>query len=173
MDSGNPISRSITKAREASDMSKETSLRSPEIVTDEDYYSGPRHLEELFYGTYENIHQHEDLKRILINTRNSKLMRYVKKDGVSKFVIDTDLIYIRFLLNAKEREIDDNAKTNEKLGGGVRFGGSEIKYIEPISGGNGKNKNDDDDEDEDEDGDGGGVIIGGELSSDVLNAMEI
>ena len=99
MDSGNPISRSITKAREASDLSKETSLRNPDITADEDYYSGPRHLEELFYGTYANINQHEDLKRILINTRNAKLMRYVKKDNISKFVIDTDLIYIRFLLN--------------------------------------------------------------------------
>ena len=101
-------------------------------------------------------------------------MRYVKKDGVSKFVIDTDLIYIRFLLNAKEREIDANAKTNEKLGGGVRFGGSEIQYIEPMSGGNGNKqyKDDDDDDDEDENG-ADGVIIGGELSLDVLNAMEI
>ena len=168
MDSGSPISRSITKAREASDMSKETSLRNPDIVADEDYYSGPRHLEELFYGTYANITQHEDLKRILINTRNAKLMRYVKKDGVSKFVIDTDLIYIRFLLNAKEREIDETTKVNEKIGGGVRFGGSEIKYIEPnILSGGGRDKDDDDEYDDDV------VVIGGELSMDILNAQEI
>ena len=175
MDSGNPISRSIAKAREASDMSKETSLRSPEIVADSDYYSGPRHMEELFYGTYENIHQHEDLKRILINTRNSKLMRYVKKDGVSKFVIDTDLIYIRFLLNAKEREIDENAKATEKMGGGVRFGGSEIQYIEPnnnLSGGgkcNSRNGCDDEDGGDGQDG----VALGGELSMDVIDVEEI
>lgn len=136
MDSGSPISRSITKAREASDMSKDTTLRSSEIEPDADYYSGNRHLEELFYGTYANIDQHEDLKRILINTRNAKLMRYVKKDNVSKFVIDTDLLYIRFLLNSKEREIDEmNAKKGEEKmnGGGVRFGGSEVKYIDPIN----------------------------------------
>jgi predicted NAD-dependent protein-ADP-ribosyltransferase YbiA (DUF1768 family) len=162
MDSGNPISRSITKAREASDMTKETSLRSPDIITDGDYYSGPRHLEELFYGTYANIMQHEDLKRILINTRNAKLMRYVKKDNVSKFVIDTDLIYIRFLLNAKEMEIDDNAKTNDKMGGGVRFGGSEFLYIEPNNSTGGDVRDDDDD-------DGGDVVLGGELSNDILN----
>jgi predicted NAD-dependent protein-ADP-ribosyltransferase YbiA (DUF1768 family) len=170
MDSGNPISRSISKAREASDMTKETSLRSPDIVTDADYYSGPRHLEELFYGTYENINQHEDLKRILINTRNAKLMRYVKKDGISKFVIDTDLIYIRFLLNAKEREIDDNAGAGEKLGGGVRFGGSEIQYIEPNISFGGSNTNNDDDK---ENYDDGGVVLGEELSLDVLNVGEI
>jgi len=135
MDSGNPISRSITKAREASDMTKDTTLRSSDIEPDVDYYSGTRHLEELFYGTYANIDQHEDLKRILINTRNAKLMRYVKKDNVSKFVIDTDLLYIRFLLNSKEREIDEmNEKRSEgKMNGGVRFGGSEVKYIEPTN----------------------------------------
>jgi hypothetical protein len=162
MDSGNPISRSVTKAREASDMSKETSLRNPDITADEDYYSGPRHLEELFYGTYANINQHEDLKRILINTRNAKLMRYVKKDNVSKFVIDTDLIYIRFLLNAKEREIDEAAKASEKIGGGVRFGGNDIRVIEGV--------NDSDDEgsyDEDQ------VVIGDVLDMNDLGVEEI
>jgi predicted NAD-dependent protein-ADP-ribosyltransferase YbiA (DUF1768 family) len=171
MDSGNPISRSISKAREASDMTKETSLRNPDIVSDGDYYSGPRHLEELFYGTYANITQHEDLKRILINTRNAKLMRYVKKDGISKFVIDTDLIYIRFLLNAKEREIDDNAKSNDKMGGGVSFGGSEIQYIEPnitYKGGNHHQDEEDDDE-----GDDGSIVLGGELNDDVLNIEDM
>ena len=172
MDSGNPISRSISKAREASDMSKETSLRSSDIVSDGDYYSSTRHLEELFYGTYANVTQHEDLKRILINTRNAKLMRYVKKDNVSKFVIDTDLLYIRFLLNAKEREIDDNAKLNNKLGGGVHFGCSEIQYIEPInlSGGDNHDKDRDDDKDDDDDG---SVVIGGELPDDVLNIQDM
>lgn len=166
MDSGSPISRSVTKAREASDMTKETSLRNPEIVSDNDYYSGPRHVEELFYGTYANINQHEDLKRILINTRNAKLMRYVKKDGISKFVIDIDLIYIRFLLNAKEREIDDTVKTNEKMeGGGVRFGGSEVKYIEPtISSKGGSRYKDEDDN---------SFVVGGELSMDILNVEKI
>ena len=167
MDSGNPISRSITKAREASDLSKETSLRNPDITADEDYYSGPRHLEELFYGTYANINQHEDLKRILINTRNAKLMRYVKKDNVSKFVIDTDLIYIRFLLNAKEREIDEATKVGEKIGGGVHFGGSEVQYIESdtsqinYTGGDHDNYDDD------------SVNIGGELGVDTLNIEDI
>lgn len=169
MDSGSPISRSVTKAREASDMSKETSLRNPDITADEDYYSGPRHLEELFYGTYANINQHEDLKRILINTRNAKLMRYVKKDNVSKFVIDTDLIYIRFLLNAKEREIDEAAKASEKIGGGVRFGGNDIRIIEPTISIGGDNDIDDgggyDDEEQ--------VILGGELDMDSLGAEEM
>ena len=169
MDSGSPISRSVAKAREASDMSKETSLRNPDITADEDYYSGPRHLEELFYGTYANINQHEDLKRILINTRNAKLMRYVKKDNVSKFVIDTDLIYIRFLLNAKEREIDEAAKASEKIGGGVRFGGNDIRIIEPTISIGGDNDSDDgggyDDEEQ--------VILGGELDMGVLGAEEI
>jgi predicted NAD-dependent protein-ADP-ribosyltransferase YbiA (DUF1768 family) len=169
MDSGSPISRSVTKAREASDMSKETSLRNPDITADEDYYSGPRHLEELFYGTYANINQHEDLKRILINTRNAKLMRYVKKDNVSKFVIDTDLIYIRFLLNAKEREIDEAAKASEKIGGGVRFGGNDIRIIEPTISIGGDNDSDDgggyDDEEQ--------VILGGELDMDSLGAEEM
>jgi predicted NAD-dependent protein-ADP-ribosyltransferase YbiA (DUF1768 family) len=168
MDSGNPISRSVTKAREASDMSKETSLRNPDITADEDYYSGPRHLEELFYGTYANINQHEDLKRILINTRNAKLMRYVKKDNVSKFVIDTDLIYIRFLLNAKEREIDEAAKASEKIGGGVRFGGNDIRVIEPNISIEGDNDSDD----------GGGydedqVMIGDELDMNALGVEEM
>lgn len=169
MDSGSPISRSVTKAREASDMSKETSLRNPDITADEDYYSGPRHLEELFYGTYANINQHEDLKRILINTRNAKLMRYVKKDNVSKFVIDTDLIYIRFLLNAKEREIDEAAKASEKIGGGVRFGGNDIRIIEPTISIGGDNDSDDgggyDDEEQ--------VILGGELDMGILGAEEM
>jgi hypothetical protein len=168
MDSGSPISRSVSKAREASDMSKETSLRNPDIVTDADYYSGPRHLEELFYGTYANITQHEDLKRILINTRNAKLMRYVKKDGISKFVIDTDLIYIRFLLNAKEREIDDTIKSNEKMeGGGVRFGGSEVKYIEQNDNSNSNSTKDEAEYDDDI------LEIGGELTEDILEAVEI
>lgn len=169
MDSGSPISRSVTKAREASDMSKETSLRNPDITADEDYYSGPRHLEELFYGTYANINQHEDLKRILINTRNAKLMRYVKKDNVSKFVIDTDLIYIRFLLNAKEREIDEAAKASEKIGGGVRFGGNDIRIIEPtISIGGDNDSNDGGGYDDEEQ-----VILGGELDMDSLGVEEM
>ena len=169
MDSGSPISRSITKAREASDMSTDTTLRSSEIEPDADYYSGNRHLEELFYGTYANIDQHEDLKRILINTRNAKLMRYVKKDNVSKFVIDTDLLYIRFLLNSKEREIDEmNTKKNEDRmnGGGVRFGGSEVKYIESNNslGGNADfTTGNDTDVDEEL------LNIGGELSMDSLD----
>jgi len=167
MDSGNPISRSITKAREASDMSKETSLRNPDITADEDYYSGPRHLEELFYGTYANINQHEDLKRILINTRNAKLMRYVKKDNISKFVIDTDLIYIRFLLNAKEREIDEATNTGEKMGGGVRFGGNDIKYIEPNISIGGDNDSDDGGDYDDS------VTLGKELDMDILGAEEM
>jgi hypothetical protein len=167
MDSGNPISRSITKAREASDMSKETSLRNPDITADEDYYSGPRHLEELFYGTYANINQHEDLKRILINTRNAKLMRYVKKDNISKFVIDTDLIYIRFLLNAKEREIDEATNTGEKMGGGVRFGGNDIKYIEPNISIGGDNDSDDGGDYDDS------VTLGKELDMAILGAEEM
>lgn len=167
MDSGNPISRSITKAREASDMSKETSLRNPDITADEDYYSGPRHLEELFYGTYANINQHEDLKRILINTRNAKLMRYVKKDNISKFVIDTDLIYIRFLLNAKEREIDEATNAGEKMGGGVRFGGNDIKYIEPNISIGGDNDSDDGGDYDDS------VTLGKELDMDILGAEEM
>jgi len=167
MDSGNPISRSITKAREASDMLKETSLRNPDITADEDYYSGHRHLEELFYGTYANINQHEDLKRILINTRNAKLMRYVKKDNISKFVIDTDLIYIRFLLNAKEREIDEATNTGEKMGGGVRFGGNDIKYIEPNISIGGDNDSDDGGDYDDS------VTLGKELDMDILDAEEM
>lgn len=169
MDSGSPISRSITKAREASDMSKDTTLRSSDIEPDADYYSGNRHLEELFYGTYANIDQHEDLKRILINTRNAKLMRYVKKDNVSKFVIDTDLLYIRFLLNSKEREIDEmNAKKNDDKmnGGGVRFGGSQVKYIEPVESSSGEV---DYTNGIDADADEYLLNIGGELSLDTLD----
>jgi hypothetical protein len=169
MDSGSPISRSVTKAREASDMTKDTTLRSSDIEPDADYYSGNRHLEELFYGTYANIDQHEDLKRILINTRNAKLMRYVKKDNVSKFVIDTDLLYIRFLLNSKEREIDEiNAKKNDDKmnGGGVTFGGSEVKYIDPIDSSGGDSDYTDG---VDPDADEYLLNIGGELSLDTLN----
>jgi hypothetical protein len=94
-------------------------------------------------------------------------MRYVKKDNISKFVIDTDLIYIRFLLNAKEREIDETTKASEKMGGGVRFGGNDIKYIEPNISIEGDNDSDDGGDYDD------AVTLGKELDMDILGAEEI
>jgi predicted NAD-dependent protein-ADP-ribosyltransferase YbiA (DUF1768 family) len=164
IDSGSVISRSIAKAREASDMSKDSVLRNKEIVSDPDYYNSTRHLEELFYGTQANIEQHEDLKRILVNTRDAKLMRYVKKDDISKFVIDSDLIYIRYLLNEKEKEVISK-KNEEKIGGGVRFGMNQIKYFD---GDKEDNKEDNEYTDDDEP-----LVLGGELDNDVLNLQDI
>ena len=131
LDSGTPISRSISKAREASNMDKETNLRSENIKSDGDYFSSSRHNEEMFYAMNANIEQHEDLKRILLNTKKAKLMRFVKKDGVSKFVIDSDLIYIRMLLVEKEVELYAKQATvvEEKVGGNVTFGGNEFKIL--------------------------------------------
>jgi len=145
LDSGNPISRSISKAKEASNMEKETKLRDESIKPDEDYFTGNRHNEELFYGMYANITQHEDLKRILLNTKNAKLMRFVKKDNVSKFVIDGDLIYIRMLLGENESKIYEKEPTDQtKVGGNVTFGGNQVKYFEGVEPENMDDYDDDD-----------------------------
>lgn len=164
LDSGSPISRSISKAREASNMEKTTALRSENIKKDEDYFISQRHAEELFYGMYANIEQHEDLKRILLNTKKAKLMRFVKKDNVSKFVIDGDLIYIRMLIVDKELKLYTNQSNTvqEKVGGNVTFGGNDVKYFESKI---------------EEDGDGDEydnehIDIGGEMSIDELDGIE-
>ena len=73
------------------------------------------------------------------------------------------IIYIRFLLNAKEREIDEAAKASEKIGGGVRFGGNDIRVIE------GDNDSDDGGSYDDEDQ----VVIGDVLDMNDLGVEEI
>lgn len=176
LDSGSPISRSISKAREASNMEKETVLRSENIKPDGDYFSSTRHNEEMFYAMNANIEQHEDLKRILLNTKKAKLMRFVKKDGVSKFVIDSDLIYIRMLLVEKELELyaQQARMVEEKVGGNVTFGGNEVRLIEKTSveGGGYEDGGDD------EDGDGAGdynesITIGGDASIEDLDIEDL
>ena len=172
LDSGSPISRSISKAREASNIEKATPLRSENIKPDEDYFISQRHVEELFYGMYANIEQHEDLKRILLNTKKAKLMRFVKKDNVSKFVIDGDLIYIRMLIVDKELKlyVDQSNTVEEKVGGSVTFGGNDIKYFESEVP---KIKHGEDVSDGDDDGDDDEHIdIGGEMSIDELDGIE-
>lgn len=168
MDSGNPISRSISKAKEASNMEKETVLRDESIKPDNDYFTSTRHSEELFYGMYANIEQHEDLKRILLNTKTAKLMKFVKKNDVSKFVIDSDLIYIRMLLIEKESKLYEtqSSTSDVKVGGNVSFGGNQVKYFESEKTHNNHTTDDGGDDDEDDD-DGTTLInIGGETEID-------
>jgi hypothetical protein len=96
--SGNPdISRDVEMARLAGSKTgafKETQLRPTNIKVDSDFYGG-RYREEREKALYAKFSQNDDLKKVLLNTHDAKLAKYVPK---RKLETDQILMKIRKLL---------------------------------------------------------------------------
>ena len=82
VDSGNEIGKDVELAKIAGSESgkkKSVILRQSSIKIDPDFYSG-RNTEEREKALYAKFSQNQDLKEILLLTKNAKLMRFIPKD---------------------------------------------------------------------------------------------
>jgi hypothetical protein len=98
---GNPdISKDVEMARIAGSKSgayKDTQLRPVNIKVDSDFYGG-RYREEREKAIYAKFSQNEDLKKILLLTKDAKLMKYVPKREMET---DYILMKVRKLLRTE------------------------------------------------------------------------
>jgi predicted NAD-dependent protein-ADP-ribosyltransferase YbiA (DUF1768 family) len=96
--SGNPdIASDVEMARVAGSKSgqyKGTQLRPTNIKVDSDFY-GSRYLEEREKALFAKFSQNEDLKKILLLTKDAKLVKYVPKKETE---VDRILMKVRKLL---------------------------------------------------------------------------
>jgi len=81
LDSNNDIGKNLEKAKAAGSKSgkyKGELLRPKEVTIDPDFY-GKRREKELFDAQYAKFSQNDDLKTLLTETKNAKLMHYVPR----------------------------------------------------------------------------------------------
>jgi len=81
LESNTDISKNVEKAIAAGSKNgkyKGELLRPKEVLIDEDFY-GARNEKELYDAQYAKFSQNEDLKHLLIETRNAKLMHYLHR----------------------------------------------------------------------------------------------
>ena len=94
LDSGTELSKDPEMAKSAGSKTgkhKNELLRPKEVQIDPDFY-GTRHKKELYDALYAKFTQHDDLRKLLLATKNAKLVQYARG---AEPVLYNDLIVIR------------------------------------------------------------------------------
>lgn len=94
LDSGTEMSKDAEMAKSAGSKTgkhKNELLRPKEVQIDPDFY-GTRHKKELYDALYAKFTQHEELRKLLLATKNAKLVQYTRG---AEPVLYNDLIVIR------------------------------------------------------------------------------
>jgi predicted NAD-dependent protein-ADP-ribosyltransferase YbiA (DUF1768 family) len=94
LDSGTDLSKDPEMAKSAGSKTgkhKDKLLRPKEVEIDPDFY-GKRHKKELYDALYAKFTQHDDLRKLLLATKNAKLLQYTRG---AEPVLYNDLIVIR------------------------------------------------------------------------------
>ena len=106
-DSGTALSKYALKAKQAGGKDLRGRYRPISIKLDDDFFKGPcRGAQEMYKAQFAKFSQNEDLKALLLSTKDATLRHFVRRGG--GFTVFRDLMKIRSILSASLTINDDN-----------------------------------------------------------------